>query len=172
MIRVITIILITLIIISGNVLATPKLSVISTASSALWFPAELNKKTCKIVDDYLADHYFAVVFDGTKTENRKDLAKKIGQAEDGYVIFIDLRNFYDPPYTKARLASDIKSGDTVATILIDYSLYIAPSDKWVTGRVVQRSIFRDSAVPVETACPAAIKQALPKLTEQLDALLK
>lgn len=171
MIRILLFILLALFLIGQCASASPKMAVISTYSSASWLPAEVNKDTCKMVDDYLADRYFAIVFDGTKTENRKELAKKISKSEGNATVIIELRCFYDPPYTKARLASDITPTDTVATALMDYSVYVAPQDRWLDGRIVHRSVFRDTAVPLDIACQEAVKQALPQLTLKLDSLL-
>lgn len=172
MTRKVAIILIGLILIASSAFASPALSVISTYSSSSWLPGDINIATCKMVDDYLADYYFAVVFDGEKAQNRKDLGRKISQADGSYVVSVELRSFYDPPYTKARLASDIKPTDTVATLLMDYSLYNAVSDQWVTGRIIQRSVFRDAAVPLDTACYEVVKQAIPKLSDQLNLDMK
>lgn len=152
--------------------ANPAISVISTYSSSTWLPADVNNTTCKLVDDYLADRYFAVIFDGTKADDRTELAKKIGQAEGDNAIIVKLTSFYDPPNTTAHLASDIKPTDTVATILLDYSIYLASSDKWVTGRVIQRSVFQDATVSLEKACQEAVKKSLPKLADKLDCVIK
>lgn len=170
MTRIVSLVVIAILLISSSVLASPKMAVISTYSSASWLPAEVNKTTCKIVDDYLADRYFAVVFDGTKTENRKELARRVGQAEGACAVIIELRCFYDPPYTKARLASDIKPTDTVATVLMDYSVFVASQDRWIDGRIVQRSVFRDTAIPIDIACQEAVRQSFPALTIKLDSL--
>lgn len=76
MTRILLLLLLALFLIGQCASASPNLAVISTYSSATWLPADVNKNTCKMVDDYLADRYFAVVFDGSKTVNRKELAKK------------------------------------------------------------------------------------------------
>ncbi|MGI6093234.1 MAG: hypothetical protein GX348_10920 [Veillonellaceae bacterium] len=170
MTRILLLLLLALFLIGQCASASPNLAVISTYSSATWLPADVNKNTCKMVDDYLADRYFAVVFDGSKTVNRKELAKKIGQLDGGCVVLIELQCFYDPPYTKARLASDIKPTDTVATVLMNYSVYMPSQDKWLDDRIVQRTVFRDTVVPLERACQEAVRQALPKLTVKMDSL--
>ncbi|MPM57405.1 hypothetical protein SDC9_104227 [bioreactor metagenome] len=172
MTRMVSFVLITLFLICSSAIASPKMAVISTYSSASWLPADVSKSTCKMVDDFLADQYFAIVFDGTKTEDRRELARKVSQADGDCTVLIELRCFYDPPYTKARLASDIKPTDTVATVLMDYSVYVALQDKWIDGRIVQRSVFRDTNVPLDIACQEAVQQSLPKLTVKLDSLTK
>lgn len=161
-----------LLFICSTVNAAPAISVISTYSSSTWLPSDVNTTTCKLVDDYLANRYFAVIFDGTKAGDRSELAKKIGQTEGDYAIIVNLTSFYDPPNTTAHLASDVKPSDTVATILLDYSIYLASSDKWITDRIVQRSVFQDTTVPLEKACQEAVKQSLPKLADKLDCVIK
>lgn len=158
--------------ISSTAAASSNMAVISTYSSSSWLPAEVNKKACTVVDSYLADQYFAVVFDSSKVQDKTELAKHLAQTEGSNVVFIQLTAFYDPPFTTTHIASDAKQTDTVATVLMDYSVYLATSGRCVTGRIVQRSIYHDAIIPLETAYPQAVNQSLPKLNETLTSILK
>lgn len=169
----ITLLLILLFMLScGTADASPTMAVISTYSSSSWLPPDINKKACAVVDSYLANHYFAVVFDSSKVQDKNDMAKQLAQIEGSNVVLIKLTAFYDPPFTTTRIASDVKEADTMATVLMDYSVYLATTDRCITGRIVQRSIFPDTNLPLETAYSQAVSQALPKLSDALAAILK
>lgn len=151
--------------------ASPKMAVISTYSSSSWLPTDINKKACAVVDDYLADHYFAAIFNSSKVQDKKDLAQHIAKTEDSNVVLIQLTAFYDPPYTRTHIISGVKTSDTVATVLMDYSVCLASSDRCITGRIVQRAVYNDAAVPLETAYKEAVRQSLPKLNETLSGII-
>lgn len=156
----------------GGAAASPRPAIISTYSVASWLPAEVDKKACEIIDDGLMASYDAILFDGSKTADKKEMAKHIGPAFADYVISVQHTGFYDPPHTAAHLSSDVKPDDTVATVILDYSVYVTAADKWVTGRVYQRVVFVSATVPREAACLVATRQVVPKLREKLGALVK
>lgn len=113
-----------------------------------------------------------MLLDSSKVQNKNDLAKYLSKIEGSNVVLIQLTAYYDPPFTSTSVASDVKVTDTVTTILIDYSVYLASTDHCVTGRIIQRSIHPDAKIPLEKAYSQAISHALPKLNEKLTGILK
>lgn len=151
--------------------ANPQLAVVSTYSSSTWLPADINQKAGRIVDEYLADRHYAAIFDGSKSDDRKELINRIGKTDVEYTISIELTGFYEPPYTSTHFSANIKPSDTVATVLLNYSIYVSSTNRFITGRIDNRKIYPNTTVAQETAYLETVRQALPKLSEQLDALL-
>lgn len=151
--------------------ANPQVAAVSTYSSATWLPADINQKAGRIVDEYLADRHYAAIFDGSKTDDRKELIKRIGKTDIKYTVSIELIGFYEPPYTSTHFSDTIKPSDTVATVMLNYSIYVSATDRFITGRIDNRKIYPDNKVALEPAYLETVRQALPKLSEQLDAIL-
>lgn len=169
--RCIVTLLIIIIALNSPVLASPKTVAISASSSSNWLTSDSNNKACEILDEYLLNRYGVILFDGSKTSDKKEMAKRIGKSED-YVISLQLTGFYDPPYTASHIGPSVKPADTVSMVLIDYSVYIVPQNRWMTGRIDHRVVYSGKAVSLEVAYIEAVRQAIPKLTMKLDEIIQ
>lgn len=155
----------------STAVASPKTVAISAFSSSNWLSTDSNTKACELLDDFLINRYGVILFDGSKTSDKKEMARRIGKSED-YVISLQLTGFYDPPHTTTHIGPSIKPEDTVAMVLIDYSVYLVSQNRWVTGRVDHRIIYPGKNVPLGNAYTEAVKQALPKLATKLDEIVQ
>jgi len=155
----------------SNAGATPTTIMISTFSASSWLPLEANKNACEIVDSYLMNHYNFGVLDGSKSPDKRAMCKRIGNNAD-YVLYIELTGFYDPPYTTAHMSSSIKITDTVAMVLLHYTVYVVALDKWITGSVDQQVVYPGTAIALEVAYPEAVRKAIPKLTNEINTIIK
>lgn len=163
--------LIIIVLFCSTAAASPKTVAISAFSSSNWLSTDSNTKACEILDDFLINRYGVVLFDGSKTLDKKEMARRIGKSED-YVVSLQLTGFYDPPNTAAHIGSSVKPEDTVSMVLIDYSVYLVSQNRWITGRVDHRLIYPGKTVPLDIAYTEAVKQALPKLVVKLDEILQ
>lgn len=169
--KIVVLLLFFMLLYCGSVGANPNTVAISTFSSASWLPAEANKNACEIVDNYLMNRYETIVFDGSKATDKIAMSKHIGKGQD-YVISIQLSGFYDPPFTTTHLSSNIKAADTVAMVMLEYTVYQVASEKWISGRVDQRVVYPGTTVILDAAYSDALKQAMPKLINELDTIIK
>lgn len=169
--KIVVLLLFFMLLYCGSVGANPKTAMISTFSSSSWLPSEANKNACEIVDNYLMNRYDTIVFDGSKAMDKTAMSKRIGKSQD-YVISIQLSGFYDPPFTTTHLNSNIKAADTVVMVILEYTVYLVASERWITGRIDQQVVYPGATVGLDVAYPDALKQAMPKLANELNTIIK